>query len=558
MNKKENLKKKWKKKINENMNEKINITAKIKAIVIFFVCISMTAPALPVYAKKSGDYWPKQSEKITSDAAILMEMDTGTILYQKNMEKKCYPASITKILTVLLALENSNLDEVVTFSQDAIYKTAGGSSIWRDIGEKMTMKECLYATMLESANECAYAVAEHVGGTYQAFIKMMNAKIKELGCTSSHFTNPHGLPDKKHYVSARDMAIIAKAAYENEVFRLICSTKSYVIPPTNKHREPTYLFNHHKMLNPKDTAIYLYDYCMGGKTGFTVSAGNTLVTYAQKGSMSLVAVILNGDSPQYWNETRALFDYGFDNFNVCNVAKYADTGGTNKTEKYDTLNANEPYARIDPQANVILPKTADFAKTEMEINYQNLDENVLAQLKYTYGKREIGTANIVRANGFDMQSGKNDTGGAGEADTKTAPGESADKNVGKPLDEDSEKSSKEQLANGSSQNEASASEPLSKETFSAQAIQSGIKQFFSDALDKAQNLVQSVSVKKVAITVAGIVGVILLLAIFRLVFHSSYVFRQRFADRKRRKRESRQYTIIRDTRKSKGRRRRKR
>ena len=229
---------------------------RMKKILFVLLFIFTTIPVTRTQAGKSEDYWPKQSEKITSKAAVLMDMDTGTILYKKNMNDSYYPASITKILTTLIAVENSNMDEIVTFSRDAVYKTEG-SGIWRDVGEKMTMKECLYAVMLESANECAYAVAEHVGGTYQAFIKMMNDKAKELGCTSSHFVNPHGLPDEKHYVTAKDMALIAKAAYDNEAFRLICGTKVLVIPPTNKHSEKTFLGNHHKMLYPKDTAAYL-------------------------------------------------------------------------------------------------------------------------------------------------------------------------------------------------------------------------------------------------------------------------------------------------------------
>lgn len=281
---------------------------KVRMLLIILALNIVCMPAASVEAKKSKNYWPKLSEKITAGAAILMDVDTGTILYKKNINKAYYPASITKILTTLVAIENSSMDEVVTFSADAVYKTAGGSSIWRDIGEVMTMEQCLYAVMLESANECAYAVAEHIGGTMQKFVKMMNEKAKELGCKDSKFMNPHGLPDEKHYLTAKDMAIIAKAAYENETFRLICGTKRYTIPPTNKHNVPTYMVNHHKMLYPKDTAAYLYDYCLGGKTGYTNAAGHTLVTYAQKDGMTLLAVILNGTSPQYWKETRALFD----------------------------------------------------------------------------------------------------------------------------------------------------------------------------------------------------------------------------------------------------------
>ena len=200
--------------------------------------------ALPVQSNEVPN-WPA-GPVVGAESAILMELQTGTILYSKNIHQREYPASTTKILTTLIAAERCQMDEIVTFSSDAIYNTISverSSSIWRDIGEKMTMEECLYAVMLESANECAYAVAEHVGGSLSKFVKMMNDKAEELGCTSSHFANPHGLPDEKHYLTAHDMAVIARAAYQNETFRLICGTKRYTIPPTNKHSDPTYMTN---------------------------------------------------------------------------------------------------------------------------------------------------------------------------------------------------------------------------------------------------------------------------------------------------------------------------
>ena len=168
---------------------------------------------------KAAEIWPSSVDTACS-AAIVMEAETGAILYEKNIDAQFYPASITKVLTALLAIENSNLSDVVTFSSDAVFKNEGNSShIGRDLDEQMTMEQCLYGMMLESANECAYAIAEHVGGgDVNKFITMMNDKAKELGCTNTHFTNPNGLPDPNHYTSARDMALISKAAYENKIF----------------------------------------------------------------------------------------------------------------------------------------------------------------------------------------------------------------------------------------------------------------------------------------------------------------------------------------------------
>ena len=168
-------------------------------------------------AADSETFWPSGID-VSSQSAIVIEASTGTVLYEKNADEVHYPASITKILTGLVAVENSQMDEEVTFSADAVAQSRGGtSSIARDIGEVMTMEQCLYGMMLESANECAYAIGEHVGGgDINVFLQMMNDKAKELGCTNTHFVNPNGLPAEDHYTSARDMALIGRAALNNE------------------------------------------------------------------------------------------------------------------------------------------------------------------------------------------------------------------------------------------------------------------------------------------------------------------------------------------------------
>ena len=185
----------------------------------------------------------------TLTGCYLMEESTGTILYEKNSDEAHYPASITKIMTTLLALENGNLSDMVTFSDDAINNTEG-SGIARDYGEQMTLEQCLYGVMLESANECAYAVAEHVGGTVENFVDMMNAKAKELGCTNTHFANPHGLQDENHYTTAHDMALIMREGLKNKKFRRIIGATDYTIKPTNMNSESRVLHTHHPMLPP--------------------------------------------------------------------------------------------------------------------------------------------------------------------------------------------------------------------------------------------------------------------------------------------------------------------
>lgn len=344
---------------------------------------------LPVQAEA---YWP-EGPTIAGDSAIVMEASTGTVLYEKNSHQELYPASITKIMTALLAVENSSLDEQVTFSANAVYKTEG-SGIWRDVDEVMTMKECLYALMLESANECAYAIAEHVGGNYDTFVQMMNDKATELGCQNTHFNNPHGLPDESHHTSAYDMALISRAALQNETFRLISSTKRYTIPATNKHAEETYLSNHHKMLNNwKGDSSYLYEGCIGGKTGYTTAANSTLVTFAERDGMTLICVVMNEESPNHYVDTTNLLNYCFENFQLWNVAENENNYTSDKTENKIFAN-EESFLSIDPQGFVVLPKAAAFTDAVPEIKEDTKAEDKVGTIQYTYADRNVGGADI--------------------------------------------------------------------------------------------------------------------------------------------------------------------
>ena len=249
--------------------------------------------------------WP-QGPAVWAESAVVMDLDSGTFLYSKNMDVAKYPASITKILTTLIAIEHSRLSEKVTFSENAVYGIEQGSSnIGIRLGENLTMEDCLYGMMLESANEVCVAVAEHISGSVDAFVELMNQKAASLGCTNTHFTNPNGLPDENHYTTAHDMALIAQAAYNNATFRKVCQTTTYCIGKTNKCGEERWLSNHHKMLPDRD---YTYEGCTGGKTGFTSLAGNTLVTFARRNGMTLVSACMCIASNQRKTD---LYRYGF-------------------------------------------------------------------------------------------------------------------------------------------------------------------------------------------------------------------------------------------------------
>ena len=256
----------------------------------------------------------------------------------------------------------------------------------------MTMEQCLYALLLNSANECAYAIAEHVGGTYDQFVKMMNERVKALGCENTQFTNPHGLPDEEHYTTCYDMALIAAEAIKNDTFREITGTLRYDIPPTNKHPdEITYLRNHHKMLFEDEE--YYYENCIGGKTGYTVAARNTLVTYAEKDGMLLVCVVMREETSEQYQDTLTLLKYCFSNFRIWNIAEnFTENSGKNVEEK--DFFAQPSFAEIDENARIVLPVEAEFSDARMEVLNESADEDIAGTLQYTYGGHVVGTADV--------------------------------------------------------------------------------------------------------------------------------------------------------------------
>ncbi len=285
------------------------------AVSIGRLCLYDTVYADAVTESKtsqSGDLWPVAPE-ITSGSAILIDADTGAILYEKNAHQQSYPASTTKILTGLLVIENCEMNDVITFSREAAESVAyDEANLGTRKGEQYTIEQALYGLLLHSANEIAYGLAEHVSGSVDEFVKIMNARAKEMGANNTNFANASGLHDDNHYTTPYDMAMIARGCYNNTAFVNIDSTAStYIIPPTNKINYNRYVRHRHEMLKGRE---FYYEYCKGGKTGFTSDAGYTLVTFAEKGDMRLICVCFQSGEDSRFTDTRTLFDWGFDNF----------------------------------------------------------------------------------------------------------------------------------------------------------------------------------------------------------------------------------------------------
>lgn len=246
--------------------------------------------------------------QISSEAAILYDATTKQVLFDKNANTPMYPASITKLMTAFLVAENANLDDTVTYSSTAVNGLeSGAANVNLAVGDTMTVRDSMYALLLKSACEVANGLAEKVGGSQANFAAMMNQKAQQLGCTNTHFDNASGLNSTTHYTTAYDMAIITKAALDNETVRTIDRTLTYTLP-ASKNRGALKITNGHKMLNSANSEYY--EGIVGGKTGYTSKAGNTLATAVNKNGHELIAVVMKSNQKHY-SDTKALFDYGY-------------------------------------------------------------------------------------------------------------------------------------------------------------------------------------------------------------------------------------------------------
>lgn len=341
--------------------------------------------------------WPA-GPKIEGESAVLMDLTTGAVLYSKNANKAQYPASITKIMTTLLACEHLDMNGKLVMSESAAYgiTESNSSSIYADTNEEFTMEQVLMAVMLQSANEMTLAVAEETSGSVKKFVELMNQKARQLGCTNTHFNNPNGLPDELHYTTASDMAKIARAAWQNPYFRRYTTRDYYEIPPTNRFPETRYLLNHHKMMEGQQ---YAYEGVLGGKTGYTEAAGNTLVTFAKRDNLYLVAVVMKSVNGAY-SDTAALLDYGFNNFTRSAVPSGAESISATylPAEKYilkDYRNSVLFSSMSTP--SVTLPNGIGIDRLSSSRTVKKNPAGLpLLETSYVFNGHQVGTARLYQ------------------------------------------------------------------------------------------------------------------------------------------------------------------
>lgn len=348
---------------------------------------------LPVESNQIEN-WPS-GPLVGAQSAIVMEANTGVILYSKNIHERLYPASTTKILTCLVAAENSSLDEMVSFSKEAVFTIpVGSSNMGMDVGQSITMEESLYGILVGSANEVANAVAEHVGGSMEAFAGMMNEKAADLGCMNTHFSNANGLHADDHYTSAYDLATIARAFFQNELLAKISGTPSYHFEPTATQPDDFILRTHHRLV----TNEYPFEGIIGGKTGYTDNARQTLVTCAEKNGMRLICVVMKEESPNQFTDTIDLLNYGFSNFEVVNVAENETKYNINNADFFQTDNdifgSSKPIMSLNNTSYLVLPKTVSFQDTKSSISYDVDSAHQIANIDYTYNGIYVGSASV--------------------------------------------------------------------------------------------------------------------------------------------------------------------
>ena len=350
------------------------------------------------------------SPALDATAALLVSPDSGMVLYSKNADQKRYPASTTKIMTALLTLENvSNLDETVTSEAvDFENVTADSSNAGILLGEQVTVRDLLYALMLPSANEAAYMLARHVGGSWEQFVDMMNDRAAELGCTGTHFCNPCGLHEEDHYTTAHDLYLIAKEAMKDVTFRDIVSTVQHRMAKTNLHEERIIYTTNQLIFSSFQP--WSYANCLGIKTGHTSQAGNCFVGYAEYGDAKLFSVVLgcSDSSKEYpsvaasFTDTKKLCQWGFENFTSKTLARQGEEVTYTKVKLSTDTNQLLLTAKADVVA--LLPKDLDVKELEL---VEDIPEEVKAPVKagdpigtatYRYNGTDYGTVELVALN----------------------------------------------------------------------------------------------------------------------------------------------------------------
>ncbi len=340
--------------------------------------------------------------EVLSESAILVNGNTGKVLFEKNSHAQMYPASTTKIMTAYLAIQNLDLSAQITASESAVAIASDSSKMDLVAGEILTVKDLLYALMVQSANDAANALAEAVSGSIQEFVRLMNETAKDLGMHNTQFANPHGYHDERHYTTAYDMSLIAQKAMENEIFAEIVSAPSVTIPPTNKCEEERKFVTRNYMINPRSSLTYRYSYANGIKTGHTNAAGYCLVGSAIRSGMSLISVVFKApeDTPErVYTDSKNMYEYAYSKYRIRTVQKGDELASTCNVKwaagkQHLILKTNQDIKTLLPRDDYI----ADLLTSKIQV-YEDITAPIkagteLGEIRYYYDNEEVATAKL--------------------------------------------------------------------------------------------------------------------------------------------------------------------
>lgn len=487
----------------------------------------------------SVDNWP-QGPVVSAKSAILMDAGTGAILYSKNIHEKLYPASTTKILTAYIARQKSGLDEMVEYSSEAVNSIdwRSDSNIGIKAGEAITMEQSLYGLLVGSASECGNAIGEHVSGSVDAFVDLMNETAKNLGCTETHFVNTNGKHDEEHYTSTHDLALIAQQFFADEVLCKMSSTRSYTIPASPTLSQDLIPNSKNNLLPGK---AYAYEYLVGSKTGYTPNARSNLVSCAEKDGLKLICVVMADESPEQFQDTVSLFDYGFSNFSSVQASQEDTTYNVGRGGLFSAGGQQaSQILSIDPSAKVTLPATVEFADLTSELSYDDTSAGQAAIIHYSYNGQTLGTAPIlfhdVAAFDFNAQPLTEE-----EALTLASQtGDAQDDNTSQPAEDTTAAAAAVPMAVSETGSGEAASE---EEGSSAESSTPAPSEGAAPSVTTPGGKVIFLNIKNILITVGAVAAAVIIVLVIRSVAVSRRRNRRRQAIMRRR-RENRGKEII--------------
>lgn len=389
----------------------------LKNITIIFILLTIFCTS-SVFSTGTVTYTNPTDITTYSPCCLLMESKTGKVIYEKNGYEKMYPASTTKIMTAILALEHCELTDVATASYEAVFTVpVGYTNANIQVGEELTVNQLLHVLLISSANEAANVLAEHIAGSVESFATMMNTKAEEIGCLNTHFVNANGVHNENHYSTAYDLAIMGKYAMQNETFREIVDTTFYTLPSTNKYPTNDRVFGTTNELIKEDTSDkvdnYYYEYATGAKTGYTNSAKNCIVATAKKDDIEYIVVILgaqtteNGLSARYL-DCKNLFNYAFENYKVKTINEKGSILKKTKIAKAN-ISTKQLNVVVEDEISLLLKKDTDINTITPTVELNSdlkapISENtVIGKITYevdgnTYTSNLLAGGDVVESN----------------------------------------------------------------------------------------------------------------------------------------------------------------